>query len=154
MEKTLTMMMGLPRSGKSTYASTEGCPVVCPDAIRLALHGQRFATLAEPMVWAVAKIMVRALFLSGHDRVVLDATNTSRKRREEWYSDDWRTSVLVIDTPKEECIRRAREAGDEAIVPVIERMAGQWSLPDDDEPCKLMGIPSRETLDAAHAAVT
>ncbi len=41
-EKTLIGMVGLPYSGKSTAARELGFPIVCPDAIRLALHGQRF----------------------------------------------------------------------------------------------------------------
>ena len=84
--KTLIAMVGLPRSGKSTWAKKAGHPIVSPDAIRLALHGQRFISEAEPFVWAIAKAMVRALFLAGHSAVILDATNNTRKRRDEWKS--------------------------------------------------------------------
>jgi predicted kinase len=83
-DKVLLCMVGLPYSGKSTSAATVGAPIVCPDAIRAALHGHKFIPEAEPMVWAVAKTMVRALFMAGHEVVVLDATNTTRARRSEW----------------------------------------------------------------------
>jgi predicted kinase len=76
MTKTLIMTVGLPRSGKSTWAIAQGHPVVCPDAIRLALHGQPFIATAEPVVWATAKLMVASLFEAGHGVVILDATNS------------------------------------------------------------------------------
>lgn len=67
----LLVTVGLPRSGKSTWAKQQGAPVVNPDAIRLALHGQAFLQEAEPLVWVMAKYMVEALFLAGHSTVIL-----------------------------------------------------------------------------------
>lgn len=124
-EKTLLCTVGLPRSGKTTWAQKQNLPIVSPDAIRLALHGQRFIAEAEPYVWAIAKTMVRALFLAGHKIVILDATNGTRKRRDEWQSKEWKTYFKVIDTPANVCLDRARAEGDEYIMPVIERMAVQ-----------------------------
>ncbi len=121
--KTLIATVGLPRSGKTTWATAQSAPVVNPDSIRLALHGQRFITLAEPFVWAIAAVMVRALFLSGHDVVILDATNTTQKRRDAWRSEDWDIMFKLFPTPKEECIRRAGD--DTEIIPIIERMDAQ-----------------------------
>lgn len=129
--KTLIMTVGLPRSGKTTWAKEQNLPIVCPDAIRLALHGERFIQLAEPFVWAIAKVMVRALFLAGHDKVILDATNTTEKRRSEWIG--FHTVIQFFTASKEECIRRARLDGDETIVPVIERMAEQFQFPTQEE---------------------
>ena len=123
MKNTLILTVGLPYSGKSTWARANEFPIVCPDKIRFALHGQRYEQLAEPMVWAIAKIMVRSLFLAGHTNVVLDATNTTSNRRDEWISDDWSRMYVVCDISKEGCIRRARKADDEYIVEIIERMA-------------------------------
>lgn len=125
----LIMTVGLPRSGKSTWARRQGLPIVCPDAIRLAIHGQLFEPLAEGLVWAVAKIMVRALFLSGHERVILDATNTTDKRRREWKSDSWRRSYVVFATDIEACVHRAKSGGRPELARVIVRMADGFSLP-------------------------
>lgn len=127
------MMVGLPRSGKTTRARQMGYPIVNPDSIRLAMHGQRFAALAEPMVWAVAKIMVRALFLAGHDMVTLDATNTTRKRRDEWKSSEWARTFDVVSASAEVCRERAMEANDTEILPVIDRMAAAWEPIAADE---------------------
>lgn len=126
----LLVTVGLPRSGKTTWARTTGWPIVNPDSIRLALHGQRFFGPAEPFVWAMAYAMVEALRLAGHEQIVVDATNVSRKRREEWESRyGAAVEYRLIDTPPDECIRRARAEGDTAIIPVIERMVLEWDLP-------------------------
>lgn len=125
--------VGLPRSGKTTWALSQAWPIVCPDAIRYAVHGQRFISLAEPFVWAIAKAMVRALFLAGHQTVILDATNTTRKRREEWVSPDWGTFWKLVDTPADVCRQRAEAENDSEILPVIDRMAGQWEPLGEDE---------------------
>src|SRR5688500_7348676 len=53
MRPELVVVCGLPRSGKTTYARTRNEPIVSPDAIRLALHGERFNELSEPFVWAI-----------------------------------------------------------------------------------------------------
>lgn len=133
--KRLICTVGLSRSGKTTWAlefsRDHGAPIVNPDSIRLALHGNRFIMRAEPFVWAIAKIMVRSLFLAGHNTVILDATNTTKKRRDEWQSSDWQTVFRVMDADLKECLRRA--AGDAEIIPVIERMASQFEHLCDDE---------------------
>jgi glyoxylase I family protein len=132
-DKILLATVGLPRSGKTTWALSQAWPMVNPDSIRLAIHGERFIYQAEPFVWATARTMVRALFLAGHKVVILDATNTRRKLRDEWQSKDWVTFFKVIDTQAKICLERAASQGDGEIVPVIERMAAQYEPLDQDE---------------------
>lgn len=132
-EHRLICMMGLPRAGKSTIVKTLGFPIVNGDSIRLALHGQRFQPEAEDMVHAIAKIMVRALFLAGHPCVVVDETNTTRKRRDFWKSEAWTTEFFHIQTDREECIRRAELNNDPVIIPVIHKMADQFEPLGEDE---------------------
>ena len=132
-ENILLCLMGLPRSGKTTWTKKQGWPVVCPDSIRLALHGKDFIADAEPFVWAIAMVMVKALFLSGTEIVVVDATNTTKKRRDFWQGEDWITRFTQIKTDKETCIQRAKECGRPNLIPVIERMADQWEPLEEDE---------------------
>lgn len=133
MKRDLFLTVGLPRSGKSTWAKQKGWPIVNPDSIRLAIHGERYNQLAEPYVWAVAETMVRSLFLAGHDRVILDATNISEGRRKRWKTPDWITRFVPVTTDKLECIRRAVSTNDEYIVSVIERMARDYEPLTPDE---------------------
>lgn len=127
-EKLLILTVGLPRSGKSTWAKAQECPVVNPDSIRLALHGQRFVAKAEPYVWAIARTMVEALFLAGHDQVILDACNISRSRRDEWVGN-WHREFVFVNTPVSICLERA----DEELKLVVNRMAGQYEPIWEDE---------------------
>lgn len=131
---TLIMTVGLPRSGKSTwareYAAQHNTPVVNPDSIRLALHGQAFVASAEPMVWAVAHLMVSSLFKAGHATVILDATNITEHRRKDWRSREWMCHYVCFTAPRDECIRRARAQGQEELVPIIERMASSLEWPE------------------------
>jgi predicted kinase len=129
-DKFLILTVGLPRSGKTTWARQQaqqyGRTIVNPDSIRLAIHGQRFVQSAEGFVWATARAVVHALFLAGHTTVILDATNVTHKRRNEWLSPHWLTRYKHLDTPLEVCVERARAANDQDIIPVIERMAHQF----------------------------
>jgi predicted kinase len=130
--RRLKVTVGLPRSGKTTWARQQGAPIVNPDSIRLALHGQRFVALAEAFVWAVAHVMVGALFLAGCEVVVVDATNVSTRRRAEWEgaAARWGAAVdwHVVDTSPQECRERALAEGDLDILPVIDRMEREWDL--------------------------
>jgi predicted kinase len=124
-EQILICTVGLPLAGKSTWAKRQGYPIVCPDQVRLALHGERYLPLAEPMVWTIATLMVRSLFGAGHERVILDACNNTRARREPW-SKEFDARFGVVDTPAELCLERALEQGDQYIVPIIGRMASEY----------------------------
>ena len=128
----LIMTVGLPRSGKSTWAKEQseefGCPIVNPDSIRLALYGQPFIAEGETMVWAIAKYMVTSLFLAGHTTVILDATNTTKKRRDEWLNPLWECEFKYFDTPQDVCIERAKSIGRVDLVYVIKQMAETMDL--------------------------
>jgi predicted kinase len=136
--KILYMTVGLPQSGKSTWARQQGHPVVNPDSIRLALHGMPFVGLAEPFVWAIAKVMVRALFLAGHDAVILDATNVTRKRRDEWKSKDWARSFVEFIESVDVCKQRAAQTCHTeehlgGLLVAIERMYEQYEPVEESE---------------------
>lgn len=136
-ENILILTVGLPRIGKTTWAKelsrVNSVPIVNPDAIRLAIHGQPFVSDAEPYVWAVAKTMVRSLFLAGHDTVIVDATNTTKSRRQFWESRHWTRDYQVFGGPQDRdlCIARAKETcvdkeHEDGLIAAINRMADAW----------------------------
>lgn len=143
------MTQGLPRSGKSTWARSQGWPIVSPDAIRLAKTGQRWWGPMEHEVWAAARTMVRALFWAGHQIVVLDSTSYNRLQRDRFCPSrdiQWRRFVKIIDTPVLECCRRAKETYP-ALVEIIEQMAKNWEPVEPDEGIKLwQGIINKKDL--------
>jgi predicted kinase len=114
------------------------CPIVNPDSIRLALHGKPFIPEAEQFVWAVAKCMVKALFIAGHETVVVDATNTTRKRRDEWKSSTWTRQYVEFERDPLLCKQRAQATARDAehlvgLVAAIDRMNEQYEPVADDE---------------------
>lgn len=119
---TLIMTVGLPQSGKSTWARKQGHPIVSPDAIRPSLHGQAYIQDAEPWVWTIARTMVQSLFAAGHDTVILDATSTTRERRDAWLSDSWGLEFVVFCSRWRTCCARAIADGKPELVDVICRM--------------------------------
>lgn len=129
----LLMTVGLPRSGKSTWARKTGFPVVNPDSIRMALHGQAFYGPAEAFVWATAHLMVASLFRAGHAVVVLDATNVSCRRRDDWRSKEWNCGYVVFKASMELCIERARRNNQPDLIPIIERMHRNLEWPVETE---------------------
>ena len=104
-------MVGLPRSGKTTEAKKLGkelnAPIVNLDALRLAVHGTAFNQDAEDLIWPIAKYNVIANFEYGYDTVIIDAPNNTRKRRKFWEDKRWVREYICINTPLEECVKRA-----------------------------------------------
>ncbi len=129
----LILTVGLPRSGKSTWARSTEYPIVSPDAIRLAIHGQAFVDLAEPFVWATAKVMVRALFEAGHKTVIVDATNTTRERRDDWKSSGWVRQYKTFEASVAVCKERAIQTYRQELIEVIDRMHEQFEPIEIDE---------------------
>ena len=128
---TVYIMVGLPRSGKSTYAKRHKglCAIVSADQLRYLVYGQRFWGPGEDLMWAIRKIILKMLMEQGID-IVIDETNTTVSRRKPIVDlareYGYFVEAVVIDTPKETCIERARADGDDSLIPIIERMAGQF----------------------------
>jgi predicted kinase len=133
---TLSIMVGLPGSGKSVYAEQLGVTVVSPDAFRKAM-GNLFNPKAEKLVWATIDLAVRGLLIAGND-VVIDATNITKQRREPWVKmakelTDNLLLIFVVDIDTELC--KARNGIRSLPVPdsVIDRMALAFEMPTSDE---------------------
>lgn len=131
--KTLHMMVGLPRCGKSTKAREWGFPIVNPDAIRMVIHGTPFRSTVEPLIWATAKILLRSLFLAGHNDVILDATNTTAERRAEWETGEWNVKYYVFNTPVDVCKKRAVMTAQDYLLDVIDKMNSEFTIPTDGD---------------------
>lgn len=126
MSKILHMMVGLPRSGKSTKAKTLGHPIVELDAISFTIQGTHWKPELRTLIWGLAHTMVESLFFAGHLNVILDGANHTHENRMNWVSDRWSVQYHVIDTDEETCIQRAKNTDKLYLIPVIKQMAAQW----------------------------
>ena len=133
----LIVMVGLSNSGKSTWTHSLSeefsIPIVEPDSIRMAIHGQEYLPSAEPYIWLTAHTMVDSLFLTGYTAVILDSTQTQGRFRREWMSKKWNTVFIHASTPMEVCLERAEKDGRLHLLPVIRNMAKGFQGPNDQE---------------------
>ena len=127
-EEQFIIMQGLPRSGKSTIVREELIPQgyvrVCPDDIRLKLHGSPHNPRQEPLVWMFVEMSIELLLEQGH-KVVLDACSVDHWSRKKWFK--YNPYFIVVDTSKEVCKSRTEDPG---LLDAIERMSHKWSLPE------------------------
>lgn len=126
MKNTLILTVGLPRIGKSTWAKSTGYPVVNPDSIRLALHGQPFVREAEGIVWEITRIMVRSLFLYDNPVVVLDSCNFTESLRRLWVNPAWETRYKVFPFLPDLCIERALGSEHAHLIEPIASMVARY----------------------------
>ena len=124
MDKTLIVLIGLPKSGKSYWSNNQPYPVVEMDKVRLDFYGKRFLKEYESEAKDHAKNKIISLFsYTTINTVILDDCNITKSDRDFWLSDYWITKYHLIDTPKEVCINRSYEREeDEGLVPIIEKM--------------------------------
>lgn len=124
----LILTVGLPRSGKTTWALKQGVPVVSRDGIRKALYDKVYISEAEEMVAAIEKYMVKALFLAGHDTVIIDNTHLRKKYRDRWicsrYSQiQWKIELEEFKVDVNICVQRAIKDQRPELIPIIQAMA-------------------------------
>jgi predicted kinase len=143
---TLTVTVGLPRSGKSTYATHMArflhLPVVCCDEIRKAMGAYPFIPESEPLVRYTEQTMVKALLGAGCPHVIIDSTNLTRAIRAAWESlvPGVAVEYVYVPTSAELCIERAKATGQPYLVPVIERMWLTFESLTADEYTRAMDI--------------
>lgn len=138
---TLTLLVGLPASGKTTFCeksfNEEGSPVrISLDDFRKLICGKDYFKPFEPTVHAWAQQTTRYLLSQGHD-VVLDATSLTQGLRNIWVSLAREylgvyTSCIYFDVPFEVCLKRNAERERKVPEDVIKRMSEQLQPPDLD----------------------
>jgi predicted kinase len=139
MNNTLTIIVGLPRSGKSTWiGKNKGDAIVLShDWVREHILGVSYAKSANAIVWTIADATLRILL--GQDKnVILDGVNNTRSTRK-FYIDiakeyGAKVKMLVITTPLSVCLARNRMSDthklpDEALI----HMDKTLELPQEGE---------------------
>ncbi len=139
--KELAMMVGFPRSGKSTIADdlkaqNPGSMIFSADLLRLQLYGQRFYRDGEALMWAYHDVMFKLILSQGID-IILDETNIMPDRRAEYIklakSHGYNVTCVWVTTSPEICKKRAIMTGQSDLEHVIDRMAAKFVEPVEAE---------------------
>lgn len=130
MRGKLVVVVGLPRSGKSSFSrrwesENSGRVVVCADNIRKALHGHAYIGQAEEVVHSIYYTMIRTLLLQGYE-VLADDTHTSISSLLKMCAIDLDFKAVHIDTDEETCIQRAHLTNQSYLEKPIRRLAEQF----------------------------
>ncbi|MFO7895215.1 MAG: AAA family ATPase [Longimicrobiales bacterium] len=108
----LVVMVGLPASGKTSWAERNFRTLISPDRIRMDEFGTEFDESIEDEVWRRARSRTREKLEAG-DVVCFDATSLTRHRRRRLIAlarDAGAPPVAVwMDTPRHVAWRRNRE---------------------------------------------
>lgn len=133
---TFVLMVGLPASGKSTYAkelAEEMRAVICSsDAIRKELCGDENSQDNNEEVFKLLHSRIKECLRKGVN-LIYDATNINSKRRRAFLSElriiPCTKRCVVMATPFKECCER--NVARDRVVPceVIERMYKNWNTP-------------------------
>jgi predicted kinase len=108
----LILTLGLPQSGKSTWALQSAHPIVNRDAIRKTIGGSIRYFKEEKRVNEIEEMMTDSLFNAGHHTVVIDATHLKKKYRDRWikFGEERGLRIYIYKflTSLEVCQARAR----------------------------------------------
>ena len=138
----LYVMVGLPGSGKTTYARKYLAHAlrVSLDDLRLMLTGRTFERQHEPAVAVVGEAVLRAVLANARAwrvDVVFDATNVTRawRRRTLQLAADYDVMPVAIylDCPLEVALARNRQRRHPVPDEVVERFHAQLEPPDKGE---------------------
>ena len=133
----LTLLVGLPGSGKSPYARGRDLPVVSSDDLRPLLLDDATDQTQNRRVFGLLRQVVRMRIEMERPHTVLDATNLSTRERRTWiklaqlYGAEVR--AVFFDTPLEICKQRNRARARNVPEDVIDMMAARMRPPSIEE---------------------
>lgn len=131
----LYTMIGLPGSGKSTFAANHPeCVVVSTDAIRGELFGNESEQKNGNLVFKIAYARLARAVEAGQD-AIFDATNLQRKYRKTLFQmfPNVNHVAVFVNTPVGECLERNKKRARVVPASVIRRMSYQMEPPTIEE---------------------
>lgn len=137
MRNKLIVLVGLPGSGKSTWAARQNIGILASDAVREILTGDPENQAANRLVFPTLRYLLAMRVKAGMTATILDATSLTPKERKVWLRTaealGCDAEAVFFDTPLEVC--KARNAGRSRVVPddVMDRFAARLVQPTEAE---------------------
>lgn len=136
---TIYMMIGLPGSGKSTFAKTLELPIISRDELIEKCEGSNYSEKwnnanQEEIDKEFHKLLVKQLELK--QSFIIDKTFLTKKSRRRFLNSykikDYKVKMIVMVRDFDECVK-ARQGEKYIDSKVLEKMLGLISLPTLDE---------------------
>ncbi len=133
----LIVLVGLPGSGKSTWAARQPYSVLSSDAIRSLIADDPAVQTIHRRVFATLRYLARQRLQLKMPVTCIDATSLTRWERRPWIrlaqDADCDAEAIFFDTPLEVCLDRNGRR--ERVVPedVVREMARRLEAPSTEE---------------------
>lgn len=137
-----TMLVGLPASGKSTYADKikriegDNCEIVSSDKMRIALFGDVNHQTSNDIIFNTMKEVSKVHLINGN-HVIYDATNLTSKNRiatlDELKKYSEFMDCIIFATPIDMCIKFDKSRERVVSETVINRMVKTFNVPMFEE---------------------
>ncbi|MGJ5813473.1 AAA family ATPase [Paludibaculum fermentans] len=133
----LVILVGLPASGKSTWAQSKGLPILSSDAVRELLTGDATHQGVNRLVFRTLRQLAAARQQAGMPVTCIDSTALTVWERRCWLRfaqlHNCRAEVVYFDLPLAECKRR--NAARQRVVPdhVMDWMSARLQPPAASE---------------------
>jgi predicted kinase len=133
----IVLLVGLPGSGKSTYAAALNVPVLSSDAIRLLLADDERDQTIHTRVFATLRYLLIQRLEIHRPITYIDATHLTRAERSP-YLQIAREHKAEIDAvffrvPLDVCLERNRNRARQVPEDILAAMAGKLEPPSYDE---------------------
>ena len=127
------MLIGIPGSGKSTWAKTQNCQVLSSDEFRRLLSGDETNQNIHHQVFAAMRHLLRARMEIGQPATILDATNLRWSDRRPWLQVakkfDARAEAVFFNVPLALALERNRLRERQVPEDVIRQMHKLMQVP-------------------------
>jgi len=135
----ITVLIGLPRSGKSTFASQfKNSTIISRDDIVMSYPGRNYTEKWNSLSKEDQKNIDKTLYsnfqnaVKNKENIIIDMTNMSKKTRKKWLVKNYIKNALVFAVSIDECY--ARNTKDKFInKKIMKNMAKQFYYPDHEE---------------------